>query len=189
MSTLLNPEIQESITGYIKEGLPNSDAAKLSGITLNTMNRWLQRGRDDEADQNYRTKFFLFYRSVQAARSHFKKVNLEQIRRAATQMSTERRVRKTRMPDGTEHIELIQITRPPVWQAAAWLLERNFPGEYSRRTVDSKSDNQQETGVLIIPYIDDAKWEEAATSQQNRLRDTVKEMKAIPESTNGSNSD
>ena len=28
------------------------------------------------------------------------------------------------------------ITKPPTWQAAAWLLERKFPGEFGRRVVE-----------------------------------------------------
>lgn len=83
--------------------------------------------------------------AVEKAQPMFKGSNLAVVRRGATESSVETRTTTEQMVDGkgvpvlTEQGEpifkqtTVKIERPPHWQAAAWLLERKFPGEFGRR--------------------------------------------------------
>ena len=39
--------------------------------------------------------------------------------------------------------EVIEITRPSTWTAAAWLLERKYPEQYSRKHLNAKVTNTE----------------------------------------------
>jgi hypothetical protein len=103
---MLNPKLQEAICKRIEKGTYPAKAAVLEGISKDTYYAWMRRGRTEP-----KGKFYNFLKAIRKAESIAETAYLEQIRKAAT---------------GEE-------TGKPVWQAAAWYLERRYPDSWGRR--------------------------------------------------------
>ena len=126
--TKLTDELQERICRLIATGSTFEQASKLSGISSRAFHLWRARGRAAKTG-----KFFRFVQAVKEAEEQFIRTHLDVIVRASTEASVETRELIRQAPDGTEQREIKRITRPPVWQPSAWLLERKFPHLFSLR--------------------------------------------------------
>ena len=75
--TKWNPERQEEICGYLREGLPLETCAKLAGICRSTLLLWKSRGKEGEAPYSD------FLSAVNQATADAERVLLADIRRAS----------------------------------------------------------------------------------------------------------
>jgi transposase len=94
-------------------------AAALNGISATTYYNWMRHGKrmtEWEAEGNRLDpedeRFAILYRNVNQALAHLETRNFEKVQNAAME---------------------------GVWQAAAWILERRFPGRWGRRYQGDKS--------------------------------------------------
>jgi len=122
--TLLTPETVEQLLAALRLGAPQSLAADYIGVGESTLRRWIAMGRDEQdrvddgepADPAVAPHLALVL-AVDRARAEAALRALAQIRKAAQ--------------DGR-------------WQAAGWLLERQFPEEFGRwRTTQPWVDDQE----------------------------------------------
>jgi hypothetical protein len=112
--TLLTSELSASICGRIADGLSFVDACRVNHIAEKTFYNWKERGETGEEP------FFEFLQSVKEAEGEFKSVHIATIKRAAKEKI------------------------PGQWQAAAWLLERKYPGEFAMRQQIAVSDKLEQ---------------------------------------------
>lgn len=101
------PETREKILNAIREGAPFRHACMFAGISEDTFMRWREID-PDFADQ------------VKLAEGQFTMVHLHNIRQHGLPIRNSRG----------------DIIAPGSWQASAWLLERKYPQEFGRRTVE-----------------------------------------------------
>ena len=102
--TKLTPEIQDRILRLVRAGNYLEVAAAASGVRKATLLEWLRRG-EREAASDEDTVFARFSGEVLTAQAEAEARDVTLIAKA-----------------GTEE-----------WQAAAWRLERKFPGRWGRR--------------------------------------------------------
>jgi transposase len=146
--TKLNLKLQEAICKHIASGMYPSKAAILEGLGERTYYTWMQRGREEKQG-----KYKHFQQAVKKAESVAETVYLEQIRKAST---------------GEE-------TGNPVWQAAAWYLERRYPDEWGRRErVDVNQSTEINHHVKIDIFAEIKKLE---ATLKNRKKSKIIEMK------------
>lgn len=112
----LTPELSKEICGYIGQGLTKKTAIDACGICESTFYAWLRQGEADLEDGK-NNKFTQFLQSIKKAETKDKLGRLKVIRDAAS--------------DGT-------------WQAAAWELERRYPKEYGKTTMDINLGGQKD---------------------------------------------
>lgn len=103
---MLTPKLQKAICKRIEKGNYPAKSAIQEGISKDTYYYWMRRGRKEKEGRYYN-----FLKAIKKAESIAETVYLEQVRKAAT---------------GEE-------TGKPVWQAAAWYLERRYPDSWGRR--------------------------------------------------------
>ena len=136
----LTRALARAIAKHVRNGLPNKDAARLSGIGESTFYRWIERGEEGK-DDIYQEFIELLKESLVG----FKRANLEIIQRAAdTPNTTTTRHIKTvggelingKLEGGERTEEVKTEERPPLWTPAAWLLERRFPAEFGRTVLE-----------------------------------------------------
>lgn len=109
----LHPEIAEAITQSLIAGNTKEDAFAASGISSATVYRWLQIGRDAKEAKEKRggviseadKQFVDFHDLVESAQAHCRQ----------------------------RLITVISNDAIDDWHAAAWLLERLFPGKFGAR--------------------------------------------------------
>lgn len=102
----LTLEIQNNVCKYIRNGNYLQTAARLAGIHISTFHIWMNRGREEEEGI-----YVDFLEAVEKAESFAENQYLERIREAA---------------NGNSDIK-------PIWNAAAWYLERKYPDKWGRR--------------------------------------------------------
>ena len=101
-------QMVEAICDLLERGNTRTSAASIAGINRATLYRWMQEDAS-------------FYDAVEKAEAMAQEAMLQRIRFAAsTGMVVTRK-------DG----EVVEY--PGAWQAAAWLLERRWPQDFSRR--------------------------------------------------------
>ncbi len=170
----LTPEIQESICGYLREGVTLKAASYLSGVNPDTSRTWLQRakGHMKETNPDLPSQGICeaFLAATEEALSDFQRIHLESIRRAALAEGASKIVktrggetvvltkvprwdpRKKRMVILTKEV----VTKEPdklqeiiegQWPASAWLLEHRFPKEWALRIPEGR-DEEERAGRL-----------------------------------------
>ena len=139
--TLCTDEMIQNISASISVGLSNQDAATVNGIDRSTFYNWLCRGETEIARvagtrrkiRKREAPFVEFFYAIKKAGPRRKRSLLAHIRSAAQggALITETRTIKR----GKEIVEKVTVEKaaPPQWQAAAWLLERINPEEFSKR--------------------------------------------------------
>lgn len=147
--TKLTPETVERVLNALQMGATYEMAAQYGGISYNTFNEWRKRGAAElERRENPRVKagtsqwereqrFVEFYEATQRAEATAAVGWLALIENAAT--------------DGS-------------WQAAAWKLERRYPRDYGRRTVDVDVTSGGETLKGYVTF-DPNQWDAADTDE------------------------
>jgi transposase len=107
--TSLTPEVQAVVIEAIKRGNYRDTAAKLAGVTRQTLWNWEQRGETGEAP------YAAFFDALQKAEAEAESMLLEEIRHAQPSIPGE----------GGRGADL--------WQAKAWLMERRWPKRWAQR--------------------------------------------------------
>jgi len=130
-----SPDMVKAIIEAIGAGLSNADAARAMEISPGTLSSWRRRGHNEfqritklemdtgemaEVLENEKVYLDLFLKS-ERARPLRKLLLLEQIRNAGLKQ----------------------------WQANAWLLERQYPGEFGRKTRIEVDDYRSKIVELI----------------------------------------
>ena len=77
-STKMTPNITKKIGDNIALGLSYSLAAEAAGITYQTFNSWMNRGKTEKSG-----KYYLFYKHIQKRNADAAKVLLERLNNAA----------------------------------------------------------------------------------------------------------
>lgn len=110
----LTPERSEAITSALRLGLSYTLACQAAGITYNTFRNWLDQGEQllNTSDDPDPSDYIDFYLAVKLAEAECARSRLAIINAAAD--------------NGT-------------WTAAAWVLERRFPKDFSQRTATELS--------------------------------------------------
>ena len=129
----LTPERQKAICGFIAAGVPNVNAAQLSGICEATFYHWLKLAEPGEDGEDPDPRYLEFSECVKDAESGFIASGVELIRRAATDPTVTKKEHVREDADGKITKEIVKETRPPTWQPMAWLLERRRPELFGRR--------------------------------------------------------
>jgi hypothetical protein len=126
----LTPERADKIVALISQGHYNRTAALATGIGQRTIQRWLARG--EAADERLGAgqpiepddeRYWHFWHRVQLAEAEAVSDALGAIR-------------------GAYHAD------PRHWTAAAWYLERKYPGEWGRRTEVQVGPTDRMTAIL-----------------------------------------
>lgn len=122
----LTPEVQEKICQLLKAGNTFRTACEVAGIGWSTGREWRTRGEERHSTREGDEEYAAFAAAVQKAEEEAAARNVALIQKAAA--------------NGT-------------WQAAAWWLERKFPGEWAR------VDRHEHTGprggpIQLQPVID-----------------------------------
>ena len=170
----LTDKIQESICGYLRDGLTFRAASYLSGVDPNTSTAWMQRAKGHVPDRNpdlpSHQACVRFLNSTQEALADFQRVHLESIRRAALAEGASKIVKTRggetvvttstpRWDPRKKRMVLIKkevVTKEPdklqeiieaQWPASAWLLEHRFPKEWALRIPEGR-DEEEKAGRL-----------------------------------------
>ena len=128
------PEIIQEIGYSVAMGLSREDAAKLAGINRGSIYNWMSRGRDlfelydgDRTDVPKKlVNYFDFFNTLEKA------VPMRKI----------------------ELMKTIAAHSLTNWQAGAWLLERQYPDEFARRTKVEITDWRSDLIELIKQGLD-----------------------------------
>ena len=129
----LTDEVSAELCRLIGEdGLPDKDACAIAGVSTTRFYEWLKQGEAAKTG-----KFREFRDGIKKARSQFKATHIGVVRRAATEPSVEEKTVTRLLPSGETFAEHTVTTKPPTWQPSAWLLERKFPSEFSRRQLEN----------------------------------------------------
>lgn len=116
----LTPEITEAVCDALRDGLSIEGACARAGISPATYYEYNKRGRDGD------TRFTEFAAETARARADVERRLIESVEWAAGE-----RIRKRALGSG-DAMEIIDEAERD-WRAAAWLLERKYPGEYGAR--------------------------------------------------------
>lgn len=143
--TKLTDEIIDLLVKGIKSGLTYNDAAQLAGIHKRTLERWRKKGELAKSGPYCR-----FYRSIKKAEVEARMILLTRINDASAGRQVVREKRVERNANG-EVKRIVKITRtlPPVWQAAAWILERRYPDEFGRNAKPRVSESDDPFNTWI----------------------------------------
>ena len=148
----LTPEVHAELCRLIGEvGLTQADAVRIVGISTTAFYGWVQKGKKAKSG-----KMKEFADDLERATAQFKERRHEALLRAATEESVEVQEEIRTGPDGNPVTHVKRIRRPPDPRWDAWLLERKFPEEYSRRyvKVDAKVKNEGPPGPLQVVIVD-----------------------------------
>ena len=137
----LTPELQEQIRTAIREGgCTYADACLRVGIAKSTFKRWKQKGQEQA-----RGRFSDFCDLLEEAEAGFKATRLQRLVDAAEKSKV--RVRKTvrSMGEGDDakiFQEVVEDTVLPDPKWDAWLLERKYPEQYSRKHLEVNANTE-----------------------------------------------
>lgn len=130
-SPYLTQEVRQKILGAIASGANRWVAAQVAGVGRSTLGDWLTRGRK-KTDPFY----VEFLEQVKKAEAEAEVAAVVRINRASVGGTViEKKTVTVTKADGTTTTTTVEKNAPGQWQAAAWLLERKYPGRYgSQRT-------------------------------------------------------
>lgn len=125
--TDLTPELQEKIVAIVRKGNFRVVAAEACGIGESTLSEWIARGEGRDKDRPQTPEYAAFAAAIKAAEAEAEIAAMAVIESAGLE----------------------------TWQAAAWYLERKFPGRWGKREKHELSGPNdgpiQTTGVVILP--------------------------------------
>jgi transposase len=123
------PDVRQKIVNAVRGGNGRETSARVAGISEATLYGWLDRGRREKSGQ-----FNEFYEAVQKAEAEAEVEAVLRIRQASIGGQVVSRKTTTRTNRAGETVTRVDETYSrPEWQAAAWLLERKYPGRWGRR--------------------------------------------------------
>ena len=128
----LSKKKQEAYCEAIRLGLSKSRAARLIGVSLQTVDNWYRWGQEEGCKK----KYFQFFKRVTQSQEQFVEDNLKIIREAAQGGKQLKETRITYNSEGKIKEEIVIIKDiKPTWQAGSWLLERKHPAEFSQHSI------------------------------------------------------
>jgi transposase len=132
--TVLTDELSERICGYVRRGNYLETAAACSGISKDTLFRWLREGARDSLAGKV-TDLSRFSDSINAASAKSEITLLGIIRRAALGSNFK-----------DPETGAVKIIERGQWQAAAWTLERTKPDKFALKTKSELEAKHEVTG-------------------------------------------
>ncbi len=139
-------ETCDAIVKNVRKGMYYKDACAIVGIAKRTGTEWLERGRGTHK-RKQTAQLKAFVEAIDKARAEFKLQAIGEIKEAG-QPHDVVKVRTITKPDGVVE-KTVEITRKRSWTAWAWLLERLFPDEFSRKTRRTDDDDDQDGPTII----------------------------------------
>lgn len=122
--TKMTPETVKAICDAIADGVPESHAAVIGGISVRTLRTWMARGKREG-----KGAYAAFFSRVKRARAKFIQSNIKRIKRAGTERDVTTIKRTIVSGQVTEEVQTTK--REHDWGANAWLLERTNPDYFS----------------------------------------------------------
>lgn len=126
-----NRKTRQAIYEALRARLPITRASVLAGITRQTYRDWMIKGKDPDAYPIHNT----FRKKVKEIEADAEREALRIIRKVARGNYKVFETRIETSPKG-HTISRKTTTKAPVWQAAAWFLERRYKDEYGRDAMD-----------------------------------------------------
>lgn len=127
--SLMTEEVTKAIEKYFSMGLSKVKVAHLIGVSKDTLNSWINKGKQAVEDENFDSPYLNFLCRIRKAQAEGEVCLLSTIQDSATGTGfTERKVERN--GEG-EILKEVELTRKQ-WQAAAWILERIIPEKYGR---------------------------------------------------------
>ena len=151
----LTPEIEEIIIDLIgNEGMTYVDACRVAGISERSFQRWKARGETAISGL-----YWHFWQQIKRAEGEFRKFHQNRLKAAATETTTTTKKTVRSQGAGAETVTYQEVTtteHPPDPKWSAWLLERKFPEQYSRRVleVDAKVTTDTPPPQMQIVIVD-----------------------------------
>ncbi len=128
-STKLTPERSERILTALRDGNTITTASIYGGISIQTLDRWLERGR-----KTGQPIFVQFVKDFEKARIEAEIQSVERIRKAGQGGQLIKRVTKSIVNKyGRETTTTEETYTQPEWTADAWYLERRLPEQWGRK--------------------------------------------------------
>jgi len=126
----LTQPVQEAICAGVRRGLSVGRAGELVGLSEKTVLEWVQRGEGRHPRRTATPALVEFAECVRKAESEKEAEALDVISRAGQGGAVlfERTITRK---DG--QVEVERRYAPPIWQSAAWFLERTKPERYARQ--------------------------------------------------------
>lgn len=136
------PDLAGKIATMVATGMSFKDAARANGVSESAFHAWRQRGEHAKLEQEKRAKLPKAALVAEA--------KLRELSTAGTKQKILERLAQDEAP----YVELVEAVQKAEaerrfvwleridraagdgdWKASAWLLERTYPAEYSRRTI------------------------------------------------------
>lgn len=130
--TSLTPEVQAIIIEALRRGNYRDTAAKLAGVTRQTLWNWEQRGEAGEAP------YAVFFDAIQTAEAEAEDELLSEVRGAS--------------PASTG------VHGADVWQARAWVMERRWPKRWAQRVRQAVTEELDAFTDRLQRRLDDATY-------------------------------
>lgn len=122
----------------LQSGVTQKRACDLAGIGTTTFDTWMEKGKDKK-----KPAYYNFRKRVKKIKAQMEREALGAIKNAYKGGATIQETKMTVKPKGTE---ITKITKEvgPLWQAAAWLLERRFVEDYGRYKAEDNGRSAEE---------------------------------------------
>ena len=158
------PELREEILTAIRDGgCTYADACLRVGISKSVFQLWKQKGREQK-----RGHYLDFLDQLKEAEAGFRATRLQELVDAAEKSKVKIRKTVRTMGDGDDQKvtfrEVVEETVLPDPKWAAWLLERKYPEQYSRKHLNTKVTNTEPPPVRQLVIVDPVKLRATAAS-------------------------
>lgn len=173
----ISPEIISAIITAIKAGNYMETAAAFAGISKDTLYRWLKMGARElqrviKEGGRIKAKLKPYCRlsqEIEKATSEAEIRDVSMISKAAAGANTITETHEYYDERGTL-VKKLSITKQagPQWQAAAWRLERKYPGKWGR---NSKDFAPQDIPALVVEEVPMSYSMEKKTGEDEDLDD------------------
>lgn len=146
----------------LEQRLPIGRAVILAGVSYEAYRKWIERG---EMQPKKYPLYAKFARRVRKAQAHAELEALDIIRKAANGGN---KIVETTVTVGSRGNETKRVWREqmPVWQAAAWYLERRHREDYGRDPKNEDDNKSVEEKALEIKAAADALFNSVPTKEE-----------------------
>jgi len=153
----LTEATKEKITSAIRAGAYIETAAAHAGISKQTLYTWLKAGARD-IEKGLHTDESAFSRALETAISDAELRDIATVAQFANGYPVERVVTKVMVNVLGNEISRETVTERKIeraWQAAAWRLERRFPGKWGRRLEINHDGHESLVAEPVVVYLPD----------------------------------